>query len=264
MKTTSTMMAVLMSLCVCSMAFGGSLVARYEFEGNANDSTGIHNGTAYGDAGYVTDANRGQVLSLDGAGDYVAVSDHTAFTLSDITVGAWVKGAPQYLKTVASQWNSSGNRAWILNAGSTVVDDTSTAVVSGDGQYANSSELKDYRSSIVSFDETWHHIAFTFDGDAAASTLKLYVDGLEDTSVNIIYDDNITSIFDSTSNIGIGCDYSSGSPYRFFNGMIDDVQIYDYALPASEIQDVMAGNVVPEPMTLLLLGLGAVMIRKNR
>ena len=49
-----------------------------------------------------------------------------------------------------------------------------------------------------------------------------------------------------------------------FNGLLDDVRIYDNALTASEIMDAR-NSVIPEPSTFSLLGLAALgLIRRRR
>ena len=48
---------------------------------------------------------------------------------------------------------------------------------------------------------------------------------------------------------------------RFFNGLIDDVAVYNRALSAQEIYQIYS---IPEPATLLLLGLGGLALRKRR
>ncbi|MBN1506972.1 MAG: hypothetical protein JW955_09005 [Sedimentisphaerales bacterium] len=70
----------------------------------------------------------------------------------------------------------------------------------------------------------WSHVAATFDG----TTMVFYVDGQEtgrgDFSFGPTTDATIT----------IGCDNSSGS--NCFNGVLDEVRIYDSVLPATEVK----------------------------
>jgi len=61
--------------------------------------------------------------------------------------------------------------------------------------------------------------------------------------------------------------YSNGNSYIasinpnefFFDGLIDDVRIYNHALSPAEIQEL-----IPEPATLLLLTLGGILIRRKK
>ena len=65
-----------------------NLVGFWQFSGDANDSSYCGNdGTLYGDAdaGY-------DILTLDGAGDYVQVSDDSTLDITgDITISAWIR-----------------------------------------------------------------------------------------------------------------------------------------------------------------------------
>ncbi len=45
----------------------------------------------------------------------------------------------------------------------------------------------------------------------------------------------------------------------YFNGLIDDVRIYNHALSETEV-----AQIIPEPATALLLGFGAMMLRRKK
>ena len=66
------------------------LVAHYEFDGDASDSSGNNNdGTEYGGVSY-TDGLIGRAASFDGVDDFVMVSDND-LVYDTITINAWVK-----------------------------------------------------------------------------------------------------------------------------------------------------------------------------
>jgi hypothetical protein len=52
---------------------------------------------------------------------------------------------------------------------------------------------------------------------------------------------------------------NNGVPNRGFDGWMDDVRIYDSVLTATEVEDVRVDSMIPEPVSLVLLGLGAVL-----
>ncbi len=77
-------------------------------------------------------------------------------------------------------------------------------------------------------DNKWHHVLGTYDG----SNLKVYIDGvLEDTHAGS------GSLPIAIGPLRIGADYQT-TPANFFNGLIDEVRVYNRALTASEIQDL--------------------------
>jgi hypothetical protein len=91
----------------------------------------------------------------------------------------------------------------------------------------------------------WHHVAYTFDG----TTHKLYVDGvLASTSTTAPNAHAVTR-----AQLGA---YNGGSS---FNGLLDDIRIYNAALSATAVANLAAGNasdgVVPvTPAQLPLTG----------
>ena len=86
--------------------------------------------------------------------------------------------------------------------------------------------------------DTWTHVAWQYDG----TNKKVYVDGVLTADVP---GSNIT---DPTFDViigGHGRDAADPAG-QSFNGLLDDVRIYDNALTASEIMDAR-NSVIPEP-----------------
>lgn len=77
-------------------------------------------------------------------------------------------------------------------------------------------------------DGQWHHLAMTV--NTATAKLVLYVDGVE--ANNFTMPVNLLPVF---NNFEVGR-LGRSSPTDYFEGLIDDVQVYDHALSASEIQ----------------------------
>ena len=97
------------------------------------------------------------------------------------------------------------------------------------------------------------HIVATFDG----STVLVYINGvLQVTDAGtgtlpasgvILYD------FSSLEALGLGNQAERGRP---FNGLIDEIALYDYALSADRVRD--HAGIVPEPATVSLVGAGLI------
>ena len=75
----------------------------------------------------------------------------------------------------------------------------------------------------------WYHIAGTFDG----TNFRIHVNGNTERSVSY------PGVNEATTGLFIGCTSSNATN---FNGMIDDVRVYDYALSDAEIKEAMRGD----------------------
>ena len=177
-------------------------------------------------------------LKLDGVNDYVDCGNDPSLDITgQITVETWVKGEAQKMNAIAGKYDWQANdRSWILRTG---YGDYSKfqVIISDDGTYG-AGHVKYYESSITVFDDTWHHIAFTFDG----ADLRLYIDGTEDTNITKIKDASITNLYDSSVNMTIGAQFVSGLAWDFFQGQVKDVNVYDRALTSGEIGDSYGGT----------------------
>ena len=193
-----------------------NLVAHYEFENNVDDSSGneLH-GTIVGDPGFAEGPpGFGMALDLDGDGDYVDCGNPPEFSITEqISFAYWIK-----VRAFDADWNTviaKGDDSWRSSRAGT--NNFMEAAVGGtSGNYL-------YGVTPVD-DEQWHHVGAVYDG----STFKIYVDGELDAS-----EESTGQIAVSTYNVYIG--ENSQATGRFWNGLIDDVVIFNRALTAGEI-----------------------------
>jgi hypothetical protein len=204
------------------------LVGWWPGEGNANDVAGTNNGTLVDDVGFAP-GEVGQAFSFDGNG-YVSIPDSPLLDslTTSITIELWLK-----TDQLTSDWTgivTKGNSAWQLQAtpGANTVD-FNVSVSAGD--LSGSQSINDGQ---------WHHVAGVYDG----TNMFLYVDGTLDGSMPatglIPQNSYPLSIGANTQAYVPGC--GCNEPGYFFNGLIDEVSIYNRALTASEIQAIYAAG----------------------
>jgi len=207
------------------------LVAHWNFnEGHgliAHDAScnDLH-GTLVGDPQWVEGPpGLGVALDFDGDGDYVDCGSSTLFDLTNqITVAAWVK-----IRTVPGDWTSIVNKgltAWRLE---TLYDTRRMHFAVTDEHYVNSD------ANIP--DGEWHHVCGTYDG----ANIRLYIDGGQDTASPAAYSGGVAT---NTRNLLIGR-YSGSWLRRDWDGLIDEVRIYDYALSQDEVLRLVCTEPVP-------------------
>jgi hypothetical protein len=193
------------------------------FDGDAFDSSGyIRGGSLAGDANFVPDPEWGQVLSLDGDGDYVQITDFKGVTgLTTRTVSAWIKTDVVDDGDVVSWGEAAAGKRWLLyinNSGCLQV-----AVYEGNKR-TTSPDLRD---------GAWHHIAAVLPmGYTNVADVDLYVDGL------LVAPENTATVeqgIDTGSMSDVKIGIFDDDQNRYFNGLIDDVRIYNRALDGGEI-----------------------------
>ena len=195
-----------------------SLVAHYEFAGDFNDSSGngLH-GAPNGSPSIISDLERGDVLSLNGVGQYVVCGIDPLFDITGaITVTAWIK-----VNTFDKDFQAivtKGESAWRLtrNASNNGLEFACFGL-SGNWKVSGSTNVNDGQ---------WHHAAGVYNG----SEICLYVDGVPDAN----HTANQAAIKIAFNDLQIGRSLHT-SPMNQFDGAIDDARIYDRALFAGEV-----------------------------
>jgi hypothetical protein len=237
---------------VLGLALGvarADLVAWYQFEGNADDSAGSNHGSLMGDAAFAPGlAPLGQALSLDGDGDYVGLPNDFASVTSSPTksIMAWVKSdqGDNAGKVLTLYRKSDGSSGFGIRG--TIYSPSEWI-----GLYMSSpstSSVLDSNTNVTV--GQWAHVALVQD----MNEVFIYING---ELANSASDADIPNISNPLNAI-IGA-YNSGTYIDgSFNGLIDDVRIYDNALSESDIRAIM-----PEPATVVLLGLGAILLKRK-
>ena len=195
------------------------------------DSSGnsLH-GRLAGDAQVYADPDRGNVLRLDGEGDWVDCGADARFDITDeITISAWIKVGK--FDKVWQAIITKGDSTWRL------LRNESTDALAFACSGVNTPETGDYGTvygRVNVNDGRWHHVAGVYDG----RRLTLYVDGALDASAPALA---FTRINTSTDRVGIGMNAGTQPP-REWNGLIDDLRIYSYALPPEDIKAIHEGK----------------------
>ncbi|MDP3940909.1 MAG: DUF2341 domain-containing protein [bacterium] len=193
----------------------------------AIDSSGNGNsGTWTGGATASSAAKFASGITLDGNGDYVAVANSSVYKLaSNFTLSAWIKTGTSVAATgTIFSTNTTKNFGYdmeVLNTGIVEFDIGPGTQISTNG-------------STNLHDNTWHHVVGTYDG----SVMVLYIDG------NQVSRRNVTgSVTYNATALHIG---TSGAINNYFNGVIDEVRIYNRGLSADEVANLY--NFAPGPV----------------
>lgn len=163
-------------------------------------------------------------LLFDGDGDFVEISDEAAFDFTDeMTVACWVK-----VDTFDKNWQAivtKGDSAWRLhrNNNNSYLDFACTGV-SGD------MVAVDGGPTDVT-DNAWHHVVGVYDG----TKLLLYVDGRLDMSGDV-------SGTLATNDYPVLIGENAEQRDREFNGLIDEVCLYSFALDDDEVAMLASGK----------------------
>jgi hypothetical protein len=228
-----------------SMLASTSLVAQLTFDdGTANDSSGYGNhGTLVNGAAIVTDPERGKVLSLNGTSSYVDLGNAASLNLSlsgQATIAAWVKVAVSHShNTILSKGEWREAYSLLVKGDSTPPNllwtGNDTSVLSGAPVPMS----------------TWTHAAVTINGNLTT----FYLNGL----LSGVTNQNRGNPIDNTATgVSIGREQYSGSLPAgrwFFNGLMDDVRLYNRALTQAEIQSIVAGPPPPTPPRIMACAL---------
>jgi len=218
-----------------------TLLAFYDFEGNANDVSGNgNNGTVY-NAALTLAGYEGQAYFFDGFEDYIDIPiDINYSVLPELTMGAWVNAtSATAIRQVISHDDGGFDRS--LGIDTRGGGGTSWSAFTGNGVVS---------SGLTAQASTWVFLAAVY--DQAAASMTLYADD------DVVTTSTYFGAGGSLTSIGRGPDFG-----EYFHGAIDNAFFYDEALTSEQIAEIRAGGApvilgspVPEPSSLVLVGTG--------
>ncbi len=216
-------------ILVFSQPFAATIippVANYRFDacalttGELLDSFGSLNGTVVGgvstaDGGVICKTGTFNGLS----GSYATLGNPAALQVGTGSISAWIKtsGAGNQYRGIVTKLNAFGlylrnNRLIIHDFGSNSRRDTGVNLD----------------------DNTWHHVAVTFQSGVANGTI-IYIDGTARLTTTMTVVNQLQPVI-----IGAGTDADSYAGN--FAGSIDEVLLYNTVLPASVISSIRANH----------------------
>jgi concanavalin A-like lectin/glucanase superfamily protein/uncharacterized protein DUF2341/fibrillar collagen-like protein/fibrinogen beta/gamma subunit family protein len=209
---------------------GGKPIGHWRFdEGDDNlcsdgadvcDNSGEgNNGTINGDPIWITDTSQckqGGCMDFNGIGDYVDLGTYTIN--NDLSISGWFK-------------TDSSNGDMVILAPSTgngILTDIGLDV----GHFSwDKTGSVGYKETVNTYnDGNWHHFVIVTEDD------KIYIDGKDQIL-------QTGTMYRSSSEFLIGARYLS-SYSQYFDGSLDDIRIYNYALSDEQVSEIYNGGLI--------------------
>lgn len=205
--------------------FGDALVAEYAFSNNLMDGTVFANQAKGTDVKMTTDrfGFGYSAVAFNGTSSHLDIDNSAQLNSPATTVSFWINvgalpGQGEVFVASFGGWQerwkislpSHGKIVWTTNHTNGISD-----MDAGDGNELQSGE--------------WKHLVFVHDG----AQDKIYMDGAVIATKDVVGDLNAT-----TMPLGLG--YSPIDNGLFFDGSLDEVRIYNYALDDQAIADLYA------------------------
>ena len=176
------------------------------------------------DTGVATGTNNGAVIDVYGAA--TAGTWNPSYVTGEFTISLWAKrtGTCDHWDDMVSKHNDwdTEETMWQLGINSS---NTLGFIC------ANGSDL--YGEALAA--DMWTYVALTYDG----STATIYSFEVGSDAISFSENSNAFTLGNTTdANLNIGCYYDSGVPLEIFPGVLDEIQIFNYAKSATEIADM--------------------------
>ena len=206
-----------------------------EGEGDiAEDSSGNGNDGNIFDGTWV-DGKLGKALEFDGVASYVEVKNSDSLNpTEEISICMWIK------PYAGMDCDAENNWRYLLNKGAwgsyhIIYEDNGlirwTVLIEGG--------LKRFPTAGTYAPDQWSHLVFTY--DAKESELRVYANGIEEGNNGIEGAELEGSIDIDTRILKIGGGNNNGCPAEagFFNGIIDEMAIFNAVLLLDDVQVIM-------------------------
>jgi hypothetical protein len=205
----------------------------WPFNGNADDESNNGNDGIVYDANLTQDryGNPNSAYNFNGVSDYIEVLDDNSLDFTNsYSLSAWYRTTDNfaYNQTILGKGNDIGGSGYNMTINSAIISYDNLQIQSG---FNNGLEFVDgvingaaMIPSVDIFTINWHHIIGTYDGNTA----KLYIDGVLMDTIQIEFSLSISEqplLFGNETN----------TLYRYFEGDIDDIGMWNRALTNDEV-----------------------------
>ena len=194
--------------------------------GNGYDATAKNNATT--ESNSTAEGGICYVGAFDGSDDYIQNSDLYNYLKTTASLAFWIKTTQTGDDT---GWRAPGITGVEQSGGGDDVfwgwiDSSGHIGISKGNSYNNS------KSDTVINDDSWHHIVLT--RDSQSGDVKIYIDGNLDKAG----DSETGDVGTSFSSLGRIENTDSNKEPKYFNGLVDEVKVYDTVLTLSDVQNI--------------------------
>jgi hypothetical protein len=199
-----------------------ALIGYWKFDGNLSDSAGKNNGTFTGGQPTYVEGQVGQALSFDGVDDFVNIPSPVNPAIYSIAV--WVKPARPDAAGVVTRTSANGP-----------LNEWSHQLRIQNGvfhHYLWVGAERNVPGTTTVVADTWYHVVIVARNNGP---MRLYVNGKEDAaSIS-----TAGTLWAAGDRLHIGS--NSGHGMGWFQGLVDDLRIYNRELSAAQIADLYNG-----------------------
>jgi len=187
------------------------------------DSWETNHGTAGGSPTLKNGNNciSGNCLSFNGSTDFIGGSLSGISSAKRWAIAAWIKTTDADAQIIDTRTANVNGAIIYTTAASTLY-----------GYVCSTSDLKIYIYNVPINNNVWHHVVWQRNGD---NEVSLYFDGTLATPSGKTTDANISTYSETWSTFSLGSRHSHDS--YFYNGLLDDVRIFNAAIPTSQIKE---------------------------
>ena len=229
--------ALLMAATIAHADLNDGLVAYYPFNGNSNDESGNGNHGIVHEATLTADrfGNVNSAYYFDGISNYISIPWNQRLDVRNFTISVWfnASGFSFPAGTIIDRlWSGSNDEFTIADSITFLMfnDRSLSLYYNYDGQEIN--ELNEYFNIYSSVQlGTWYFLSITKE----ESIIKYYINGFNLGTIILPQNQNP---YQNTANWLIGTQFDNGAIWCPFNGVIDEVRIYNRALSENEIRQL--------------------------
>ena len=225
-----------------SFLYGGScvtppsdVIAWWPGDGNTKDLAGGNTGQLKNGATFGT-GEVSQAFSLDGQNDYVDVAPGVTLT-STFTFDAWINPADvtNLRALISKQGNGSPGYSVLVYNGAIILLVTNAS--GGNTEYATTDGAGNFNGVVTT--NVYQHVAVTYNDSAGnGARVKIYLNGIAQTVQPLSGQDSGGAPGAIAIDTKIGAFGVDSGPTYFYNGLIDEIELFNRALSVDEIQSI--------------------------